>query len=146
MNLTYYCELNLRLSGDIEVNPGPAFVDPGKTIHAPYCQGDVSVFVDNADWQCVAMSLCSLIYMHSSGSIPDSTALINVMKFGNELYSILSRLSQQHYLLLTELPTMVAVGDTNHALEFSESYTGNVHLDVVNENIPFVMPISAVQP
>ena len=138
-----YCELNLRLSGDIEVNPGPAFVDPGKTIHAPYCQGNVSVFGDNAGRQCVAMSLCSLIYTHSNGSIPDWTALVNVMKFGDELYSILSRLSQQHYLLLTELPTMVAVGDTNHALEFSEGYTGNLHLDVVNENIPFVLPINA---
>ena len=28
-------------------------------------------------------------------------------------------------------------------LEFIESYTGNLHLDVVNENIPFVLPINA---
>ncbi|CAB3995693.1 ATP-dependent DNA helicase PIF1 [Paramuricea clavata] len=136
-----YCELNL--SGDIEVNPGPAFVDPAKTIHAPYCQGDVSVFGENAGRQCVAMSLCSLIYTHSNGSIPDSTALINIMKFGDELYSILSSLSKQRYLLLTELPTMLTLGDTNYSLELSESYSGNLHLDAVNENIPFVMPINA---
>ncbi len=62
-----YCKFSL--SGDIEINPGPAFVDPGKTIHAPYCQGEVSVFGENAGWQCVAMSLCSLIYTHSNESI-----------------------------------------------------------------------------
>ena len=27
-----YCKHSLGLSGDIEVNPGPAFVNPGKTI------------------------------------------------------------------------------------------------------------------
>ena len=38
---------------------------------------------------------------------------------------------------------MVTVGDTNHSFEFSESYTGNLHLDAVHENIPFVMYINA---
>jgi hypothetical protein len=99
-----YCKLSL--SGDIEVNPGPAFVNPGKTIHAPYSQGNVDVFGENAGRQCVAISLCSLIYVPS---ILDTSALVNIMNLGNELYSMLSRISRQIYLLLTELPTMVTV-------------------------------------
>ena len=52
-----------KLSTDIEKNPGPSFyVDTTKTIHAPYCQGNVVVFGKNAGQQCVAMSLCALIY------------------------------------------------------------------------------------
>lgn len=53
-----------RLLNDIEKNPGPLMhgVDPTKTIQAPYSQGDVHVFGQNAGQQCVAMSLCALIY------------------------------------------------------------------------------------
>ena len=52
-----------KLSTDIEKNPGPSvYVDATKTIHAPYCQGNVVVFGENAGQQCVAMSLCALIY------------------------------------------------------------------------------------
>ena len=102
-----YCKLSL--SGDIEVNPGPSFVTLGKPIHAPDSQGDVDVFGEHAGRQCVAMSLCSLIYVHSNRSILDTSALVKIMNLGNELYSMLSRISKQSYLLLMELPTTVAV-------------------------------------
>ena len=37
-------------STDIEKNPGPSvYVDATKTIHTPYCQGNVVVFGENAD-------------------------------------------------------------------------------------------------
>ena len=49
-----------KLSTDIEKNP--CGVDATKTIHAVYCQGNVVVFGENAEQQCVAMSLCALIY------------------------------------------------------------------------------------
>ena len=43
-----------KLSTDIEKNPGPSvYVDANKTIHAPYCQGNVAVFGENARQQCV---------------------------------------------------------------------------------------------
>jgi hypothetical protein len=135
-----YCKLNLN--GDIEVNPGPAFIDPAKTIHALYSQGNVHVFGQNAGRQCVPMSLCPLIYVNRNHSIVDISDLVNIMHTGNELYTALSRLSRQTYLLLTELPTMVTVQDTDYSLEFSESYTGNVNLNM-NENIPFVMPLDS---
>ena len=55
-----YCKLNF--GRDVEKNPGPTFIiDPSKTIHAPYSQGNVDVFGPNAGQQCVAMSLCALI-------------------------------------------------------------------------------------
>ena len=51
-----------KLSINIEKNPGPSvYEDAAKTIHAPYCQGNVVVFGENAGQQCVAMSLCALI-------------------------------------------------------------------------------------
>ena len=45
MNLNHRmncCKFNL--SRDIEKNSGPNYIDPSKTIHAPYSQGDVNVF------------------------------------------------------------------------------------------------------
>ena len=54
----------LKLCYDIEKNPGPSFVnvDAAKTISAPYCQGNVAMFGRNTGQQCVAMSLCALIF------------------------------------------------------------------------------------
>ena len=134
-----YCKLSL--SGDIEVNPGPIFVNPLKTIHAPYSQGNVAVFGENAGRQFVPMSLCSLIHVYCNGSIQNSSDLVNIMKLGNELYSMLSRLSRQQYLLLRELPTQVTVEDTNYSFQLSESYTGNLDIPFMNETIFFVMPL-----
>ena len=65
-----------------------------------------------------------------------------IMDIGNELYSALSRLSKQTYLLLTELPNMVTVLDTNYQLQFSESYSGNLNTITIDENIPYLMPFA----
>ena len=81
--------------------------------------------------------------MHHKGSILDSTTLVNIMNLGNDLYSMLSRLSRQSYLLLTEIPTMLTVQDTDYSFEFSESYTANLHYSVVSETIPFVIPLDS---
>ena len=54
-----------KLCTDTEKNLGLSvyvYVDATKTIHAPYCQGNVTVFGENVGQQCVAMSLCALIY------------------------------------------------------------------------------------
>ena len=56
---------------------------------------------------------------------------------------MLSRISRQSYLLLTELPTMVTVEDTDYSFEFSESYTANLHFSTGSESIPFVMPLDS---
>ena len=95
------------------------FAQPDKTIHAPYTQGNIGVFGTNAGSHCVPMSSCALIYKYTEGSINEPEYLIKIMDICNELYSALSR---QIYLLLTELPNMVTVLDTNYKLQFSESY------------------------
>ena len=76
-------------------------MDPSKTINAPYGQGNVVVFVQNTGQQCVAMSLCGLIY-HNMKGIGNPDDLKQIMHIGNQLYSSLLKLSRQSFLLLTD--------------------------------------------
>ena len=117
-----------KLCNDVEEYPGPVMhrVNPSKTIVAPYSQGDVIVFGQNAGQQCVAMSLCALIY-HNMKGISNPGHLKQIMHIGNQLYSSLSKLSRPSFSLLTELPTMLIVLQENYQLEYSASYTDNVH-------------------
>ena len=123
-----------KLSNDIEKNPGPAiyYVDPSKTIRAPYSQGNVHIFGVNAGQQCVAMSLCALIY-HNMRGINSSNDLLKTMHIGNELYSSLSQLARQSFLMLTELPTMLTVLDENY------QHTGNIHGDSAIDGFQYCM-------
>ena len=56
------------------------YVDPSKTIAAPYSQGNELVFGQNAGQQCVAMSLCSLIYNNKQG-ISSGNDLIQINEY-----------------------------------------------------------------
>ena len=91
-----------KLCTDKEKNPGPSvYVDATKTINVPYCQGNVTVFGENAGQQCVAMSLCALLYSKITNitSVDDMT---QIMISGIQLYSSLSLLARQSILMLTE--------------------------------------------
>ncbi len=85
-------------------NPGPSYVDPNKTVAAPYSQGNELLFGQNAGQQCIAMSLCSLIYNNTKG-ISIANDLIQIMNIGNMLYSSLSQLTRQAFLMQLELST-----------------------------------------
>ena len=88
-----------KLSTDIEKNSGPSvYVDATKTIHAPYRQGNVAVFGENAGQQCVAMSLCALIYSKIK-RITSVDDMIQIMIVGYQLYSSLSLLKRQSLLM-----------------------------------------------
>ena len=115
-----------RLSGDIETNPGPFVVDPSKTIHAPYSQGNSFVFGSNAGKQCVAMSLIAMLFDFMY-SIRSSSDLEEIMNVGNELYTRLSQSAGQDLLMLTELPEVLCLRDTMYRLIYSDSYFGSVH-------------------
>ena len=129
------------LSRDVEKNPGPnTAIDSNKTISAPYSQGNIALFGANAGRQCVAMSLCALIYKHKN-SISSSADLVSIMDTGNELYSVLSRLYNQDFLLLTELPQMVTLLETNYQMEYSPSYTGNIHDVSSTVDFLYCMPL-----
>ena len=58
---------------------------------------------------------------------------------GNQLYSSLSKLARQSFLLLTELPTMLTVLQENYQLEYSASYTDNVHGETTIERYQYCM-------
>ena len=133
-----------KLSTDIETNPGHSvYVDATKTIHAPYCQGNIVVFGENAGQQCVAMSLCALIYskIRRITSVDD---VIQIMTVGNQLYSSLSLLARQSMLMLTELPEMATVFERFFQLEYSESYTCNMHGDARIEGYHYCMPLETL--
>ena len=87
----------LKLCTDIEKNPGlSVYVDGRKTIHAPYCQGNVTVFGENVGQQCVAMSLCAQIYSRSKiTKITSVDDMIHIIIVGIQLYSSLSLLARQ---------------------------------------------------
>ena len=126
-----YC--NYKLNRDIEKNPGPpTHVDPNKTIVASYSQGNELVFEQNAGQQCVAMSLCFFISNDTQGISP-ANDLVQIMNIGSQLYSSMSWLARQAYLMLSELPTALNVFDTDYQLEYSESYSSTVHQEIVIE-------------
>ena len=65
--------------------------------------------------------------------------LKQIMHIGNQLYSSLSQLSRQSFLLLTDLPSMLTVLEGNYQLTYNESYTGNVHGELTIEGYQFCM-------
>ena len=76
------------------------YIDPSKTITAPYSQANELVFEQSSGQQCVAMSLCPLIYNNKQG-INSANHLVTIMNtctgIGNQLYSSLSQLTRQNY-------------------------------------------------
>ena len=62
---------------------------------------------------------------------------IQIMNIGNQLYSSLSQLAIQSYLVQTELPTMLNVLDIDCELEYSESFTGTVHQETETEGYQY---------
>ena len=71
--------------------------------------------------------------------IGNSNDLKQIMHIGNQLYSSLSQLSRQSFLLLTDLPSMLTVLEEDYKLEYSESYLGNVHSEPTIEEYQYCM-------
>ena len=65
--------LLLRLSNDVEESPGPRtindIVDPAYIVHGDFNQGSELMFGMNAGKECVAMSLCAIVYKKLNQSI-----------------------------------------------------------------------------
>ena len=66
------------------------------------------------------------------------------MTLGNQLYSNLSLLARQSMLMLTDLPEMVTVFERFFQLEYSESYTCNMHGDARIEGYHYCMPLETL--
>ena len=111
-----------------------------KKVHAPYCQRNVVVFGENTGQQCVAMSLCALIYskIRRITSVDDMN---QIMTGGYQLYSSLLLLARQSMIMLTKLPEMVTVFERFFQLKCSESCTCNMHGDARIEGYHYCMPL-----
>jgi len=108
------------------------YIDPSKTITAPYSQANELVFGQSSGPRCVAMSLCSLIY-NNKQVINSANDLVSIMNIGNQLYSSLSQLSRHSFLMQTELPTLLNVFETDYELQYSETYSGTIHQEATIE-------------
>ena len=118
-------------------------IDSTLTVKVPYSEDDITVFGANAGQQCIAMSLCALIYNNIKG-INTCNDLVQIMEMGNKLYSTLSQCTGQVYLMQTELPSMIAMSEKNYQLNYSESYTGNLHnSDSIIEGYQYSIPIDS---
>jgi hypothetical protein len=133
--------LLLRLSNDVEENPGPRnineIVDRTYTVHADFHQGDQLMFRSNAGKQCVAMSLCSIVYNEiKSVNIWDTSVMNQILVYGNNLYGVISQSINKDFLLLTDVPELVDIDNDTLCLEYSESFTGALFMAVNND--PYV--------
>ena len=63
------------------------------------------------------------------------------MNICNELYSGLSRVSRQTFLLLTELPEVLNVFNTDYQLQYSSSYSGTINGRSIIHGLSFCMPL-----
>ena len=136
-----YVPLLLRLSNDVEENPGPRdineIVNPTYTVHADFHQGFESRFGSNAGKQCVAMSLCSTVYNEIISVNIWETAIMNqILFYGNNLYSLLSQSINKDFLLLTEVPEFVAIDNDTFHLAYSVSFSGALFMTI--NNYPYV--------
>ena len=82
--MCYHATLLLKLSNDVEENPGPTAIDEvvdcNQTILADFSQGDPR-FGCNSRKQCVAMSLTSIVYYNiiSCVNIWDKSVLNSIL-------------------------------------------------------------------
>ncbi len=82
------------------------------------------MFGSNAGKQCVAMSLCSIVYNKiKSVNIWDSSIMNKILNYGNILHSVVSQSIDKDFLLLTDLPDMVDISSDAYHLEYSESFS-----------------------
>ena len=76
---------------------------------------------------------------HNMKGIGNPNDLKQIMHIRNQPYSSLSQLSRQSCLLVTELPLMLTVLEEDYQLEYSKSYTGNVHGEPTIEGYQYSM-------
>ena len=79
----FYIPELIRLVIDVQTNSGPGFVDPTKTIAAPYGK-------ECKHTMFAAMSLSALVY-NFRNPITSSADLVQIMNIGNNVYSALSQ-------------------------------------------------------
>ena len=62
---------------------------------------------------------------------------MEIMNIGNQLYSGLSQLARQSFLMHSDLPSMLNVFETDYQLQYSESYTGTIPQEAAIEGYQY---------
>ena len=101
------------------------------------------MFGENAEQQCVPMSLCALIYSKIR-RITSVDGMIRIIIVGYQLCSSLSFITRQSMLMLTELPEMVKIFERFFQLKCRESYTCNMPDDARIEGYHCCMPLETL--
>ena len=132
--------LLLRLSNDIEESPGPRtindIVDPAYTVHGDFNQGSELMFGMNASKECVAMSLCAIVYKEIKSVNSWDRLMLNTILICGNLYGIISQSIFESYLLLTDVPELVDVENHAFNLQYSDSFSGALHIN--EDSHPYV--------
>ena len=90
---------------------------------ADFNQGNELMFGINAGKQCVAMSLCAIVYKEiKSVNIWDRLMLNSILIYGNSLYSIISQSIDNSYLLLNDVPEFVDIDNHVFNLQYSDLF------------------------
>ena len=86
----------------------------------------------------------ALIYSFKTCTF-SSVDLVEIMNIGNRLYITPSGSTRETFLLLTDLPAMVNLFDTNFELRYSESYSGVINGQSVTllTTDPYIMSLDA---
>lgn len=109
-----YIPLLLKLSNDVETNPGPTLYDiiaPNSTVCADLSQGDAR-FGFSAGKRCVAMSLAAIVHSKIENVTTwNLFSLTTVLQNANNLYISISKSINKDYLSLTEVPELISLND-----------------------------------
>ena len=114
-----------------------------KSINFPVTQANELVFGQNSGQQSVAMSIYSLIYNNKQG-INSADDLASIMNIGNRLYSSLSQLTRQSFIMQTDFTTLLNVLETYYELQCSESYTSTIHKEATIEGYQYCTSLDRV--
>ena len=134
MSYNVFVPVLLRLSNDVEENPGPTIfeiINSNNTVYADFSQGSQSEFGNNAGKQCVAMSLTAIIFKYIKHIYNWNSSDLNKYFISWELYSCIKDSVNKDFLLLTDIPIacmISAINDKTYALTYSESLTGELSM------------------
>ena len=124
-----YCLCKKLLSNDVEINPGPSFVNYSNTVRGTFDQGNEWLFGNNAGNQCVANSLIAVVFHAGINCFSwDRGIMDRILHTGNSFYGYLKKCTGKDRLLLSELPSELSIDNECYILTYGESMAGEVNM------------------
>ena len=117
------------LSTDVEINPGPSFVNYSNTVRGTFDQGNEWLFGNNAGNQCVANSLIAVVFHAGINCFSWDRCIVDrILLIGNSFYGYLKKCTGKDRLLLSELPSELSIDNECYILTYGESMAGEVNM------------------